>query len=143
MKIVKIFLIAIVLTGMVGGLTSWQYAEQSYNEAEYAPEALNDASERNVKAGTTRRTETLQGDLNAELPHRIKKFVANGRKIPQSLVNQLSTSQKEVMEAYNYWLNSDYSRMDEKQKEDTKARLDKIITFRGVRNVINAYQIRK
>lgn len=143
MKIVKIFLIAIVLTGMVGGLTSWQYAEQSYNEAEYAPEASNDASERSVKAGKTRRTEALQDDLSAVLPHEIKARVVRGAWIPSSRFNKLSASQKKVIEAYNAWLESDYSKMDDKRKTEMKEILAKITTFRGVQNVINAYQIRK
>lgn len=139
MKIVKIFLIAIVLAGMVGGLTSWQYAEQSYNEAEYAPEASNDASERSVKAGKTRRTETSQDDLSAELPHEIKARVVRGAWIPSSRFNKLSASQKKVIEAYNAWLESDYSKMDDKRKTEMKEILANVRTFKGLKNVINTF----
>lgn len=139
MKIVKILLVTIVLTGMVGGLTSWQYAEQPYNEAEYALEASNDASERSVKAGKTRRTEALQDDLSAELPHEIKARVVRGAWIPSSRFNKLSASQKKVIEAYNAWLESDYSKMDDKRKTVMKEILANVRTFKGLKNVINAF----
>lgn len=140
MKIVKIFLMAIVLAGMVGGLTSWQYAEQPYNEAEYALEALNDASERNVKAGKTRRTETSQDDLSKTLPDAIKRRVERAGAVPASELRKLQGKQKEVMKAYYAWLKSDYSRMDDEQQAETKTQLENVKTFKGLQNVITIFK---
>lgn len=88
--------------------------------------------------------ETPQDDLRKELPDAIKGRVKRASKVSESELEKLEGKQKAVIEAYNAWLDSDYSKMDERQKSDTKAQLEKMgtkeSTFGGLANIINVYK---
>ena len=131
---------AIVLAGMVGGLTSWQYAEQPYNEAEYALEASNDASDRSVKAGKTSGAKAQQ-ELDAEIPLKIQNQIRHVMPIVgKSQLKDLTGTQKEVLGEYNLWIDSDYSKMDQREREHTYKMLHNVRTFKGLKNVIKSFR---
>lgn len=81
---------------------------------------------------------TSQDDLSADLSKAIKKRLANVTKIPESLGK--TDPQKAVIKAYNAWLESDYSKMGDKQKTEMKKILVDNKTFKGLKNVIDTYK---